>query len=109
MRLTKKYLPVRVIGNSMLPTLTPGDFLVIKIGGNIQIGDLVAFKQGEVVGQLLIKRVVDLRDAAYWVSGDNVKESDDSRKFGWVESNQIIGKVIFKYWPRFKKSFKVNL
>lgn len=108
MRLTRKYLPVKVIGNSMLPTLRPGDFLMIRIGSGFDIGDLVAAKLDGLADQIVVKRIVDFNDHAYWLSGDNVRESNDSRKFGWVKPDQIIGKVTFKYWPSFKKTFRVN-
>ena len=92
----------------MLPTLSPGDFLMIRIGAGFEIGDLVAAKVDGLVDQMVVKRIVDFNDHAYWLSGDNIRESDDSRKFGWVEKDQIIGKVILKYWPSFKMTFKVN-
>lgn len=34
-----------------------------------------------------------------WVMGDNRRNSVDSRVFGFVDEEQIIGKVDFRYWP----------
>jgi nickel-type superoxide dismutase maturation protease len=108
MRIKGKYLPVRVTGDSMLPTLRPGDFLLIGPASHLQVGNLVAVKVDQVGEQLLVKRVVDIDVDLYWLSGDNIKASQDSRTFGWISKNQIIGKVIIRYWPRLKFNFKVN-
>ncbi len=103
--MARKYLPVRVVGNSMLPTLQPGDFLLVKRTQDFFIGDLVVVLHGE---NKLIKRVVDEQQNQIWLSGDNVRESNDSRNFGWMDKNQVFGKVILRYWPKIKIIFKVN-
>ena len=89
----------------MLPTLQPGDFLLVKRTQDFFIGDLVVVLHEE---NKLIKRVVDEQQNQIWLSGDNVKESNDSRFFGWVDKDQVLGKVILKYWPKLKTNFKVN-
>lgn len=45
--------------------------------------------------KLLVKRIVQIKGGAYYVLGDNTHESTDSRKFGFVKRENIIGKVIF--------------
>lgn len=42
-----------------------------------------------------IKRISQVKDNKYFVVGDNKKNSLDSRKFGWVAKEQILGKMIF--------------
>ncbi|MFY9326292.1 MAG: S26 family signal peptidase [Candidatus Nanopelagicales bacterium] len=103
--MAKKYIPVRVLGDSMRPTVLTGDFLMVKRTLQYRIGDLVVVQLAE---QQLVKRIVDANAEQVWLSGDNVKASDDSRKFGWIEKNQIVGKVLFRYWPKLKFSFKVK-
>lgn len=100
-----KYYPVRVIGNSMEPTIQDGDFLLVSRDRAHRIGDLVVVDINE---KKLIKRVVDEDSNRVWLSGDNVKVSEDSREFGWVEVQNLKGKVLFRYWPSLKLKFKVN-
>ncbi|MEW5817420.1 MAG: signal peptidase I, partial [Spirochaetota bacterium] len=35
----------------------------------------------------------------YFIIGDSRAESNDSRYWGPVHFSQIIGKVVFRYWP----------
>jgi len=35
----------------------------------------------------------------YWVMGDNRVNSKDSRSFGFITKNQIVGRVFFRIWP----------
>jgi signal peptidase I len=44
-------------------------------------------------------RALKLEDDEYIVLGDNRTASIDSRTFGVVEKNEILGKVIFRFWP----------
>lgn len=85
----------------MNPYLSPGDLVIIFRTKNIKKNDVVVFDRS---GDYFIKRVTDIKpsfakaseDVEFFVEGDNKKESVDSRKFGWIEKQQIIGKVIYK-------------
>lgn len=82
-----------VFGDSMLPTLKRGqDVLVLCWFFKLKIGDLVAFKKNN---KEMIKRVQKVLDREVIVQGDNQKISTDSRKFGPIKKEQIIGKVIW--------------
>jgi len=49
--------------------------------------------------QLREGRSLRLKDGEFAVMGDNRTNSLDSRVFGVVKENAIIGRVIFRFWP----------
>jgi len=85
----------RVVGESMLPTLPPGK-LVVAIGwhGPLQKEDVVIIRHR---GLEKIKRIHSIANQRLFVLGDNPFRSTDSHAFGWLDSNAVVGKVI---WPR---------
>ncbi len=44
-------------------------------------------------------RAVEVPTGNYIVMGDNRLHSSDSRHWGFVRSDEIIGRVFFRYWP----------
>lgn len=77
----------------MLPTLKRGDnVLVLCWFFKLEKGDLVAVKKQ---GRDMIKRVKALKEGEVFVLGDNEKVSIDSREFGWIKKEEVIGKVIW--------------
>ncbi|OGC69347.1 signal peptidase I [candidate division WWE3 bacterium RIFOXYC1_FULL_39_7] len=58
-------------------------------------------------GGIAIKEGRSLRidDGEYLVLGDNRPSSVDSRFFGFIEKKDIIGRVIFRFWPVDKIGF----
>ena len=77
----------------MLPTLKPGqDVLVWRWFVDLKIGDIVVIKYHN---REMIKRISIIDDRRIFVLGDNEKESKDSREFGPIRKDQIIGKVIW--------------
>lgn len=82
----------KVFGKSMLPKLKPDD-KVISFNWFIRpkVNDLVVAK---VSGKEIIKRVHLIKDKEVFLKGDNEQESTDSRTYGFINSSQIIGKVI---------------
>lgn len=42
---------------------------------------------------------VTIPEGRYWVMGDNRTESYDSRDFGTIPGDHIIGRAWFSYWP----------
>lgn len=82
-----------VNGNSMKPTLNPGqDALSINWFVKPKVGDIVVIKVGN---REMVKRVQKVRDHEVFVEGDNKNESTDSRDFGPVSMEQIVGKVVY--------------
>ena len=42
---------------------------------------------------------VRVPEGSYFVLGDNSKDSNDSRYWGFIETNDIVGKAEFIFWP----------
>ncbi|HSF26428.1 MAG TPA: nickel-type superoxide dismutase maturation protease [Actinomycetes bacterium] len=90
---------VAVAGASMLPTLHPGDWLVVRWGAHVRPGDVVVARRPDRPGLLLVKRVVRREPGGWWLVGDNPGASDDSRLFGPVADDLVLGRVLGRYWP----------
>lgn len=82
----------------MVPVLSPGDNLLVervsKLFRNFKVGEIIVFKKR---GKFLIKRIQKVKGHEYFVIGDNPEKSKDSRHFGWISKENVIGKVIYQY------------
>lgn len=77
----------------MFPALRKGqDVLSFNWFYKPNIGDMVIIKQGN---REIVKRVKYVDGDKVYVTGDNADESTDSRHFGPISLDQIVGKVIF--------------
>lgn len=102
----------QVEGSSMFPTLHNGESVPVNLLAYIiqppHVGDVVIVRYAEDGNITLVKRVVagpgmtvsyrgmsiELGEGEYFVEGDNRLHSTDSRSFGPVQRQQIIGKVL---------------
>lgn len=115
---------IEVSGDSMLPTFTSGQKLLATraywLVGNIKPNDIVVVASDEP-GETIIKRVYRVeggtvdwlnipenysmangefkvpKDSLYLL-GDNREVSEDSRKFGPVPIEKVLGKIVLKKW-----------
>jgi len=87
-----------VRGLSMVPNLGYGDEVVIRYGARIAVGDVIAFRRA---GQNDIKRVESISDEGIFVVGDNSMASLDSRNYGLIRHDQVLGKALFRIKPKF--------
>jgi signal peptidase I len=111
-RVVRRYV---VEGRSMLRAYAPGDRLVVE-GVSFRfraprIGEVVVVRQQGADGRLDLKRIaagpaaeVTVRGAPdflgkneWYVLGDNLDESTDSRELGPVKTSDITGRVWFRY------------
>ena len=87
---------VAVSGESMMPTYRSGDWLVVAWGAQFKIGDVILVEREERPGLFLIKRLERSEGSNYWVEGDNKSISTDSREWGFIGPNEIVGRVLFR-------------
>jgi len=90
---------------SMLPTLRPGDRLLVDPRAYRdrppRVGEVVVCVDPENPSRWLVKRVsgVDLPAATVEVRGDASENARDSRRFGPVPVRSIVGRVYRCYFP----------
>jgi nickel-type superoxide dismutase maturation protease len=90
---------VAVHGDSMRPALEAGDRLVVSGLLRPRPGDVVAVVDPRQEERVMVKRVASVDDGGITVVGDNPEASTDSRTFGPVDSDLVLGRVIYRYWP----------
>jgi len=88
----------RVVGASMEPVLKPGDVVFVDTGAyrreGPRAGELVVARHPYRTDAYLIKRVASVADPGQCLlAGDNPAESTDSRSFGAVSADGILGRV----------------
>ena len=89
---------VEVHGDSMRPTLLPGDRVVALRSRAVRAGDVVVVTDPRVPSRSLVKRVVAVGPGGIRVAGDAPDASTDSRHFGPVPA--VWGRVVYRYAPR---------
>ena len=90
-----------VTGDSMLPALRPGDFLLVREGARVALGDVVVARHPGQDGLLIVKRIDHRSGGGWWLESDNQQAPgrQDSWDFGAVPDELMIGRVIARYWP----------
>lgn len=97
---------VVVEGTSMAPAFLPGDRLVVLArplgaAGWPVPGTVVAVVDPRDPDRVLVKRVASVDRAAgtLEVAGDDPGASTDSRTFGPVPKDSVLGRVVYRYAP----------
>jgi nickel-type superoxide dismutase maturation protease len=108
--LRRRPFRVAIEGESMVPTLLPGDWALAAAGVRVSRGDVVVVEHPDRPGYEMVKRLIALpgdgvggdrllgRDE-YWIEGDRRDASTDSRQFGPVRRDELRAKVLLIYWP----------
>ncbi len=95
---------IAVSGESMRPTFSDGDWLLfstLSLSGarDLQrlVGRIVVITRESYPGIHFIKRVKRVEGNGLWVEGDNSEASTDSRQWGALAAEEIVGRVLFRY------------
>ena len=83
---------------------TPGDYLWINSDGTVYVNGKELqepYLQKRALGECDIDFPYQVPENAYFMMGDQRETSIDSRSstIGCIAEDQIIGKIIFKFWP----------
>ena len=88
---------LRVVGDSMENTIFDGDLVTYKkINSNnpdLEIGDIVVASHPRIKSKWIIKRIYQIHQNKFDLRGDNSLSSSDSRQWGLIELDLIVGKV----------------
>ena len=92
------FTTVRVVGPSMEPTVRNGQWWIVRKGQGLNPGDVVLMQHPQRAHLSVVKRLHHREDDGWWVLGDNPTVSDDSRQFGAVADDLIVGRLVWRYW-----------
>lgn len=92
---------VEVTGDSMLPGLRPGDWLIVRAGARPAPGAVVVAEHPERPGLRIVKRAAHRTEEGWWLESDNQRAPgrSDSWDFGPVPDTLVMGRVLARYWP----------
>lgn len=99
--LARRSVRFAVAGESMTPTLAAGDWVLVRRTRNIQAGHIVVAERPDRPRLEVIKRVLSVQasESTVTLAGDNPSASTDSREFGPVAVEAVVGVVWLRYWP----------
>ena len=108
---------MRVYGHSMAPMLNPGELVFVRQGTyrsrSPQRGEIVAACPASLGGKTFVKRVVGLPhervriakkewtlgEGEFFLLSDRSENSMDSRIFGPVTREELVGSIRLRVWP----------
>ncbi len=103
--LARRTVRYAVSGDSMAPTLAAGDWVLARRVSTVRPGEIVVVERPDRPGLEIIKRVVAVEADGPGeamrarLAGDNPLASTDSRDFGPVPVETVVGVVWLRYWP----------
>ena len=121
--LTTNFKLIIISGQSMAPTYNSGQLVIMQYNKSVERDDVIVFTLGnkdyikrivavphdsveQKKGYLYIngiktyytsevdEKIIELAEDEFYVVGDNFENSNDSRYFGVVKYNQILGKIV---------------
>jgi nickel-type superoxide dismutase maturation protease len=95
---------IRVVGPSMEPLVRNGEWWVVRRTRRHREGDVALIVHPRRPDALIVKRLAQRRADGWWVLGDNPDASEDSRQFGSVPDDLVIGSLVFRYRPLWRSA-----
>ncbi|MGD1909524.1 MAG: nickel-type superoxide dismutase maturation protease [Rivularia sp. (in: cyanobacteria)] len=90
-----------ISGSSMLPGLQPGDEILFNPKAYRHKlpheGDIVVARHPYQKKEIIKRVALVLEDGSCFLTGDNPTASTDSRSYGFIPLNNILGKVTSKF------------
>ena len=95
----------QINGPSMQPTIIHGEEVLVHPiayqSTHPQLGDVVLVRHPYESGRRMVKRITEIVQTQdgqrFHVEGDNKSESTDSRSFGTLSRNRILGQVTSRF------------
>ena len=82
----------KVAERSMEPAIKEGSYLVVNCWyRKVAAKEIVVLRAN---GMVMVKRIDRIEGSRIFVVGDNRESSMDSRKLGWMDRKDIVGKLI---------------
>ena len=91
-RLGRRQLVV-VQGDSMEPYISAGDEPLVAPARKPSVKTIVLAHHPTKPNVLLIKLVDRVRNGEFYLTGINKSASSDSRDFGWLANEQLVGRI----------------
>ena len=92
------YTVFQIGSNSMAPTITTNDLIVVDITKNVDVDDVITFEDGNI---LVTHRIISKTGHGFITKGDANNENDKQ-----ISTEQVVGKVV-KILPNMGVWFKV--
>ncbi len=74
-----------------------GEWWVVRRTHSVGPGDVVLLEHPLRPHALVVKRIERADEGGWWVLGDNADDSEDSRQFGPVPPEKVVGRLWFRY------------
>jgi nickel-type superoxide dismutase maturation protease len=88
-----------VSGASMVPAFYDGDRLLVHYGIQVGPGDVVLARDPRDPELVVLKRIARRESGGWWLLADNPYAPGDSRQFGAVPDELVLGRVAARLWP----------